>query len=112
MLPEIISEVTQTLKNQIDECQAIFEYDLAVTEIIGVKPYLQSVFYNLISNAIKYRAYDRILEIFINSKLVDNKVVVTIKDNGLGIDVIAQKDNLSILSRSKYSSGFTNRIFF
>ena len=45
------------------------------------------IFLNLISNAIKYSSPDRIPEIDIASNLVNKKIMLTIKDNGLGIDL-------------------------
>ncbi len=94
LLSNIAEEATNTLKNQIEECHAIIDYDLEVTEVFGVKPYLQSIFYNLISNAIKYRAFDKTLNIAISSKIIEDKIIITIKDNGLGIDLLTQKDNI------------------
>lgn len=93
-LLEILREATNILKTQIATCNAVVIYDLEIIEIYGVKPYLQSIFYNLISNAIKYRSYDKILEIVITSKIIDNKTIIIIKDNGLGIDLLTQKDNI------------------
>jgi PAS domain S-box-containing protein len=97
LLPKIITEATNILKSQIEECHAVIIYELEITEVYGVKPYLQSIFYNLISNAIKYRTYHKILEIVISSKIIDNKIIITVKDNGLGIDLLAQKDNIFTL---------------
>lgn len=49
--------------------------------------YLESIFQNLIGNAIKYRSPDRAPEIFIKTYLEDNRPVITFTDNGLGIDL-------------------------
>ncbi|MFC6098089.1 PAS domain S-box protein [Flavobacterium qiangtangense] len=49
--------------------------------------YLESIFINLISNAIKYRSADRTLKIMIESKLVENGICLSFSDNGKGIDV-------------------------
>jgi signal transduction histidine kinase len=51
------------------------------------KSYLHSVFYNLIINSIKYRHPERQPAIVIRSEKVDNGVVLTFSDNGLGIDM-------------------------
>ncbi|MES2812256.1 MAG: PAS domain S-box protein [Bacteroidota bacterium] len=59
----------------------------AVDEITTIKSYLHSIFYNLISNSIKYRRPDVAPVIKIKSKLIDDKIEITYKDNGLGIDL-------------------------
>lgn len=58
-----------------------------IVEFTTVKSYIYSIFYNLISNAIKYRnpQVDATLEI--KSKLINGKIQITFKDNGLGIDL-------------------------
>ncbi|MBK9016545.1 MAG: hypothetical protein IPM82_22095 [Saprospiraceae bacterium] len=52
-----------------------------------LKSYLNSIFYNLISNSIKYRQPDLAPVIEIKARLVQNKLTLTFKDNGLGIDL-------------------------
>lgn len=52
-----------------------------------VKSYLYSIFYNLISNSIKYRQPDVDPVINISSSSEDNKVRLSFKDNGIGIDM-------------------------
>ncbi|NOZ45332.1 MAG: PAS domain S-box protein [Chlorobi bacterium] len=46
---------------------------------------LYRVFSNLISNAIKYKHQTRDCHISISGKIVDNKVIYSFKDNGIGI---------------------------
>jgi hypothetical protein len=61
--------------------------------IYSVRPMVHSILYNLISNAIKYRASTRRPEITITSDLRQN-YVLEVKDNGLGIDLKRYKDSL------------------
>lgn len=58
------------------------------------KAYLESIFFNLISNAIKYRSPARNLKILISSEIIDNEVVLKFNDNGLGLDVELYKERL------------------
>jgi len=51
------------------------------------KIYLESIFLNLISNSLKYRAEDRAPKIFVQSKINDGIVQLEFRDNGLGIDL-------------------------
>jgi signal transduction histidine kinase len=62
-------------------------------EIYSVRPMVHSILYNLISNAIKYRAHTRRPEIQITSDVGKNYVLV-VSDNGLGIDLRNHRDNL------------------
>ena len=52
-----------------------------------IKSYIESIFYNLFSNSIKYRSQERQLRIVITSKKVADKYIVHFEDNGIGIDL-------------------------
>ncbi len=56
--------------------------------------YLESIFRNMLSNAIKYRSPDRPLKIEISSHLESDYVVVSFKDNGIGMDLTKNRKNL------------------
>lgn len=58
----------------------------------SVKAFVQSIFYNLLSNAYKYRSPDRDLQIQVQVKKVNEAVEITIRDNGLGIDLTKHRD--------------------
>ncbi len=62
--------------------------------IYANKTFFESILLNLLTNAIKYRAKDRTLEITISSKEINNKVVLTFSDNGIGIDLKRNKDKV------------------
>lgn len=53
--------------------------------INGVQPVIYEMIYNLIDNAIKYNKENGIVEIFIQNKTESNRVILTVKDNGIGI---------------------------
>lgn len=55
--------------------------------VVGDQSYLESILLNLLTNSIKYRRPDRILQIKISARTENNKLVIKIKDNGLGIDL-------------------------
>ena len=59
------------------------------SEIKGkvVPTYFDSIMYNLLSNAIKFRSSERILQIDISAIKSANKLVIEVKDNGIGIDL-------------------------
>lgn len=51
------------------------------------QPYLASLFYNLISNSIRFKQPDKNPQIEITTNKVGNKTVLIYKDNGLGFDL-------------------------
>ncbi len=51
------------------------------------KGYLNSIFYNLISNSIKYRKEDESPQLTITSKISGDHIELRFKDNGIGIDL-------------------------
>lgn len=58
------------------------------------KSYLESILLNLLTNAMKYRSQDRKLRINFTSKLKDKHVILTFKDNGIGIDMERHSDKV------------------
>jgi len=56
--------------------------------------YIESILTNLISNAIKYKSPDKNLKLEIKTKIVGKHIVLSVKDNGLGIDLNRHKDNI------------------
>lgn len=55
--------------------------------IVYIEAFLNSVLYNLIHNAVKYRAYERPLDIRVTAKKEKEFVVIKITDNGIGMDL-------------------------
>ncbi len=59
------------------------------------KAYVYSVFYNLISNAIKYRSQERPLQVDLNCFGDEQKgIIISFSDNGSGFDAQKEKKNL------------------
>lgn len=58
-----------------------------IDEIYSLKGYLHSIFFNLISNSIKYRKPDISPIIEIKSETCEGKINITFKDNGIGLDL-------------------------
>ncbi len=85
----ILETIKSDLKNQIDECSPIPKItgDFKIKSIKYVPAFLYSIMYNLVSNAIKYRDYDRPLQIHISTTSEDHSTVLQIMDNGIGIDL-------------------------
>jgi light-regulated signal transduction histidine kinase (bacteriophytochrome) len=85
-----ISETKCTIKENFEQASSI----------ITIKAYIDSILYNLISNAIRYRSPDRNPEIEITTSIVDDLVCLKVQDNGLGIDLCKYgKDVFSLYKR-------------
>lgn len=62
--------------------------------LYGIRPMVQSILFNLISNAIKYQSADRPLVLSATTRQLADQTVVELRDNGLGIDLVNQGENL------------------
>ena len=65
-----------------------------VDTFFTLKSYIYSIFYNLITNSIKYRKANIAPIINITSKNIDNQIVLTFTDNGMGIDIERYKNKI------------------
>jgi signal transduction histidine kinase len=68
-----------------------------VPVLTTVKPYFDSIFINLITNAIKYRKPTEPQQIDIRATWVDGFACFTVRDRGLGIDLNASRKKLFTL---------------
>ncbi len=66
--------------------------------------YLESIFQNLLSNAIKYKHPDRNPHIEISSKTTEKHIIITIEDNGLGIDLDKYGNDIFNLYRTFHNN--------
>jgi signal transduction histidine kinase len=97
-LREELNLILINLEKEIAETKTTILSDFTEAYLIRtIRPYLDSILINLISNAIKYRHENRTPEIQIKTELVDEYFCLTIKDNGLGIDLAKHKDKLFTL---------------
>lgn len=95
LIKEIFENVFNQLSFLISLHKPILKIDLEEVSILNInKSYLESIFLNLLTNAIKYRAENRQLKVNISSKVVDDNLVLTFKDNGVGIDLVRNKDKI------------------
>lgn len=81
----ILNEVELTIKDSIIESNAKIMYDLGIATIDFSPKNLRSILYNLLSNAIKYQVPGSRPEIIVETKKENDYVLLSVKDNGLGI---------------------------
>ncbi len=95
-LAEIAESVRNSLTLQLKESAAGFSVHIhpAIRSVRSIKSYLQSIIYNLVSNAIKYRAAGRLPFITMNVTPEVDSICIEIADNGIGIDMKLHKDQI------------------
>jgi two-component system phosphate regulon sensor histidine kinase PhoR len=82
----ILEDVRLTLSHNIKESGAVIKSQLNVQEITFPRRKLRSIVYNLVNNAIKFKSKEHTPEIFVKTEREDDFIVISIKDNGIGID--------------------------
>lgn len=82
----ILEDVRLTLSDNIIAANAIIKREINVSELTFSRRKLRSIVYNLIHNAIKFRSPERRPEILVSTNQVDEYMVISIKDNGIGIE--------------------------
>lgn len=95
LIKEVFENVFNQLSFLISVHKPILKIDLEDVSILEInKSYLESIFLNLLTNAIKYRAPIRQLKVTISTKVEDDNLIITFKDNGIGIDLDKNKDKI------------------
>src|SRR5690606_18668812 len=90
-----IDEIKLVLGKEIKTHDVSFQVNInSCPSIYSVKPMVHSILYNLISNAIKYHSDERPSCIEITSKEDSQFYKLVINDNGLGINLERDKENL------------------
>lgn len=83
---EMVEKVKQDLDHQITESKAKIVVRCEDHLLLKFsKKNFKSILYNLISNSIKYRSPERCPEVLIKLNRQNEKIKLTVKDNGLGI---------------------------
>lgn len=95
-LREVVLQAVQTLQEPLKNCGAELAIEIAESYTVsGNRAYLHSVFYNLLSNSIKYKADDRQLVIKITCFAGKNRgTVISFSDNGSGFDLAKAGNNV------------------
>ena len=82
----ILEDVRLTLSDNIIDVGAIIKSEITVSEVTFSRRKLRTIVYNLVNNAIKFRSPERKPEILVRTAQDKDFIVISIKDNGIGID--------------------------
>lgn len=86
-LRPLIESILNSLEYLLPKDVWQLNLDLQVEQTYSTRAYLNSIFSNLISNAIKYRDTGRRLELSISVRQENNTLLIEIQDNGRGLDL-------------------------
>lgn len=94
-LTGIFIQVKKNIESLLTDKKGTIEANFsAIDELQYNRIHIESIFLNMISNAIRYSSPDRRLKIKIKSYKQENWVVVEFGDNGLGMDLNRYGDRL------------------
>ncbi len=110
-LADCTKKILEGLEVEIGKSEA--EIDLLFDEapvVFYPAKYMSSILHNIISNALKYQSPKRKPVIKVESRKVDDKIILSVTDNGLGIDLNKHKDNIfkigKVFHRHPNAKGF------
>jgi len=91
----LVDDIKISISNLLNKYDIKIAYDFSeIDEFLTIKPYLYSVFFNLISNSVKYRKQDVSTIIKIESHNISNSLQLIFTDNGMGIDLKKKGDEV------------------
>lgn len=95
LLDETVSKQLDSFEGQISSWGATLEMDFTEAPIVRYPvKYLSSILHNLISNALKYRSLERQPRISIKTIRKNRSVILSVKDNGMGLDLDKYKNKI------------------
>ncbi|RYE14301.1 MAG: HAMP domain-containing histidine kinase, partial [Sphingobacteriales bacterium] len=94
LLP-VFKNVFAALRSTISAVNARIEYDFSrAPEVSYLPAYLESIFHNMITNAIKYKHPDRNPHVRCFSYPMNEHIYLVFEDNGIGIDLAKHGKNM------------------
>ena len=110
-LHECIKRTVSGLQTEINKLGAQIETDFSeVAAVIYPPAYMNSIIHNLVSNSLKYHYPGRPPLIRVRTQLKDDKIILSVQDNGLGIDLEKHRDNFfkigKVFHRHPNAKGF------
>ena len=92
---DCLKKILDGMEMQIYKSQASFEINVSEAPVIIFPPrYFESILFNLVSNSIKYKSPERKPVIKIKTERINDTVVLSVTDNGLGIDLNRHQNSL------------------
>ncbi|MFK7809364.1 MAG: ATP-binding protein [Saprospiraceae bacterium] len=96
---ELLADVKSDLRVLIEDGDCLLDIERLPDGFFCDKRLLNSVFQNLISNAIKFRVDDKACVVKVTCDQVDNAFLFTVADNGIGVDEEEQEEIFEMFAR-------------
>lgn len=94
-VPDMVNKVFMQVSNLIEEIKPEVSFEVKANSVIYFnRTYFESIFLNLLTNALKYRSDKRRLKITIKLQEFEDKTIVTFEDNGIGFDLATVKPKI------------------
>lgn len=94
-LKAYVIKVTDVLRAELNKNNTTVQNNVPANIFVNYNPaYLESILLNFISNGMKYRHRDRPAKIVLTTEVIDDKLVLSITDNGMGINLEKYKEKL------------------
>lgn len=91
-LNSILKNIENLISLDINSSRAKIEYDISkAPTAYGIPSYYTNILFNLILNAIKYRAEERVPHIKVRSTPKSDGLEICIEDNGIGMELTKEK---------------------
>lgn len=100
-LTNVLSQVEIDQQSELNSVGGSLRLPQELIHVRGDAPVLEQVFTNLINNAVKYRSEDRLLEVEITAKQEQLYWVISVSDNGSGIDPSFADQIFDLFGRAK-----------
>ncbi len=98
-LEDVVKEILEPLTDEIQKKEAVIEIKRPLPTVLANRTILQQVVANLVGNALKFVALGVVPKVTISAEARDNKVRVSIRDNGIGIDPAHHKRIFGVFER-------------
>ena len=109
LFEDVCNYTIKQVSTLLSECNAHLETNFSdAPKIEYPSTYLESIFINLITNAIKYRSPERSLVLKIHTYIEKNCTHLSVADNGLGIDLKKYGDKIFKMGK-RFHSGTDSR---
>nr|WKN38079.1 sensor histidine kinase [Tunicatimonas sp. TK19036] len=94
-IKEVVQNVLNKKEPELLNAHVLVRNQVALdVEVRAIKPYLESALEHLVSNAIKFRSEERCLEITFSFRQQEDQIILSIADNGIGIDLEKYQDKI------------------
>jgi signal transduction histidine kinase len=99
-LAALIEDVRLDLADDLAETDAQLSVEVvACPQVQFAPPHLRSIVFNLLSNALRYRAPERVPKVRLHATCTSGEFVLTVQDNGLGLDAEQQTKLFRLFKR-------------